>query len=877
MFTRNALRRGGFVLIEALIALLLISVGLLAVSKLQVLSISSAGAAKSYSTAMALSQRQMERLRNVIQRSQFGIADGTQTVVGENATYTLAWTILPNPVVVTTEQIEVRLRTTWTDRNNENKVLDLNSIVAWDDPGARVDTPGSTGLPQLISPTGDALRGKLEDRGATAGTSNYDGTGSGGATGASRTFNNNGVNELLNSAGKLLLYLPPKNNTLQQFATISGRIYFDQNAGNNKIPNSNNVRVRLSSEGECIFNNATNALIGPINAGSNQYTYFTYTCYMGNGWYGNVGVVIDDSVGGAAGDPGVCIGDPAFNAGVSNNTLISAHSDLSTTRSYRGFRGTAGAYFSTGMLGGSQYGTTVNVTGPMAGLPRPSSYPSFYSVTANAATDYFNQDFLLTAATAACKAKMTGGGGVFPFAQNAGKYFCLSPDDDTTATDVCPAIWPNYENQVGSGTGVVLTVAAAGSGTGTVTSAPAGISCGATCIASFTSGASVVLTAVADPGATFASWSGGGCSGTSTCTVTMSAATTVTATYNVAASFALTVTRPGTGTGTVTSTPAGIACGSTCSASYSSGASVSLAAAPTSGSVFTGWGGACSGTGACTVTMSAAASVSAMFDLAPTLSLTVTKAGTGSGTVTGSPGGIACGTTCSVTYGVTTSVVLTAAPAAGSTFTGWSGGGCSGNASTCTVVVSTAQNVTATFATQSYAVTVSKAGAGTGTVTSSPAGISCGATCSASFAYGTNVVLTATPTPGSAFASWSGACTASGANCTVSSIAAASSVTATFTANAACTTPITGTAVDKSGTVTASPAVVSTFGGPTVCAFQGNTAVISCSLSAPAGTQVVLTNSRSNGGSSYSCSKTVIANCTSQTVTFPSATAPVCP
>lgn len=870
MNTHKTWRRNGFVLIEALVALLLISVGLLAVSKLQVLSVAGAGEAKSYSAAMALSQRKLEELRNVLQRSQFGIADGTQAVAGDNAAYTLAWTILPNPVLATTEQIEVRLRTTWTDRYGQPKTLDLNSIVAWDDPGARVNAPAAGGLPQLISPTGDAVRGKLEVRGASAGTANNDGTGSGGATGSSRTYDNNGVTELLDSAGKLLLYLPakPGQSQGQQFATISGRIYFDLNAGNNKIPNSDNVRVRLSSEGICIYDNSTSALIGPITAGANQFKYFKYTCYMGNGWYGNVGVVVDGSVNGAAGDPAVCVGDPSFNAGASNNTLISAHPDLANTRSYRGFKGTAGAYFSTGMEANSKYGRTTGVTGPMAGKPRPSEYPSFYSVTANSATDFFNQDFLLTAATASCLAKMAGG----EFTQNAGKYFCLSPDSDPAA-DVCPAIWPNYANQVGTGTGVVLTVSPAGTGTGTVTSSPAGISCGSTCLASFTSGASVTLTAAADPGSTFAGWSGGGCSGTGTCTLTMSAAATVTATFNTASSYALNVSTSGAGgsSGSVSSAPAGIACGSTCSASYTSGTSVSLTATPASGSVFAGWGGACTGTGACSVTMSSVTTVSASFTLAPTLSLTVVRAGAGTGTVTSAPAGISCGTTCSVTYAVSTPVTLTATPAAGSTFTGWSGGGCSGTGA-CALTVSSAQSVTATFAQTFYSVTVTKAGAGTGTVTSAPAGISCGATCSASFASQSSVTLTAAPTAGSTFTGWSGGvCSGAVATCTIASLSSAAAVTATFTANTVCTTPISGTSVDKSGIVTVTPSSAGT------CTMQGGNSVnFTCSLSTPSGTQVTLTNVRSIG-QTYSCARTIIANCTSQTVTFPSASAPVCP
>lgn len=74
--------------------------------------------------------------------------------------------------------------------------------------------------------------------------------------------------------------------------------------------------------------------------------------------------------------------------------------------------------------------------------------------------------------------------------------------------------------------------------------------------------------------------------------------------------------------------------------------------------------------------------------------------------------------------------------------------------------------------------TVTKAGNGSGTVTSTPVGIVCGATCSAGFTSGTNVTLTATPETGSAFIGWSGACSGAG-TCTVT-MDAAKNVTATF-------------------------------------------------------------------------------------------------
>jgi hypothetical protein len=77
-------------------------------------------------------------------------------------------------------------------------------------------------------------------------------------------------------------------------------------------------------------------------------------------------------------------------------------------------------------------------------------------------------------------------------------------------------------------------------------------------------------------------------------------------------------------------------------------------------------------------------------------SLTVFKTGSGSGTVTSSPAGINCGATCSHRYAHGTLITLSATPSAGSSFTGWSGGGCSGTG-TCQVTTNADTAVTATF------------------------------------------------------------------------------------------------------------------------------------------------------------------------------------
>lgn len=397
-----------------------------------------------------------------------------------------------------------------------------------------------------------------------------------------------------------------------------------------------------------------------------------------------------------------------------------------------------------------------------------------------------------------------------------------------------------------------LAVVLNGTGTGSVTfvssasytcSNTTGVVTG-TCSASFPSGTVVNMSQVAGNGSVFVGWSGGGCAPTGgVCNVTLTTNTTVTATFNKPTDT-LTVSESGTGTGTVTSNPAGIICPSTCTANFTSGATVTLTPVASPGSTFAGWvdeNCAESGTGPCTVSLSGGLTVDPVFNKA-NYTLTLTLAGTGAGTVTSSPAGITCGSGCSASFTGGTKVTLTAAPASGSVFAGWSGAGCSGTG-TCSVTMNAAETVTATFnlPPPNFALTVSitqpssspGSGAGTGTVTSQaglvPA-IDCasGSTegCTASYPSGTVVALTATPASGSTFAGWSGACAGTG-TCTVT-MNATQSVTATFNLSAFTFTTGSG----YSTTISTTP------GGNIVVGFtlSSNTAAtvdLGCTSSAP--------------------------------------------
>ncbi len=150
------------------------------------------------------------------------------------------------------------------------------------------------------------------------------------------------------------------------------------------------------------------------------------------------------------------------------------------------------------------------------------------------------------------------------------------------------------------------------------------------CTLRYANNTSVPLTATPSPGSAFKEWRNA-CTGTNpSCTVLMNQNRGVRAVFRrtTSAAFQLTVTGNGNGNGTVASqaglAPA-IACGvvggaassGACSAGYPSGTSVTLTVVPAAGHTFTGWTGACSGSGTCTVAMTVARSVTAGFDAPP--------------------------------------------------------------------------------------------------------------------------------------------------------------------------------------------------------------------------------------------------------------------
>jgi uncharacterized repeat protein (TIGR02543 family) len=275
------------------------------------------------------------------------------------------------------------------------------------------------------------------------------------------------------------------------------------------------------------------------------------------------------------------------------------------------------------------------------------------------------------------------------------------------------------------------------------------------------------------------------------------------------------------GSGTVTSSPEAINCthnGGSCSRDYAAGSAITLTATADQNYTFSGWSGSCTGTEPnVTVSVSGATYCTALFT---TNTLNVYVSGTGN--VTSSPAGISCssngGSGCSMLYPSPTQVTLTAVPGQSQVFTGWSG--CS-NAIDASISVNVEQTTAcyATFVSNENTLTLWLSGDGSGSVSSTPAGVSCtrsagaqSGACARPFAYNQQVTLTATPSSNTDyFAGWSGSCSGEGATATVT-MTGGRTCYATFSKNRL------STYIYGSGTVTSTPSGINCSNNLGTCA-----------------------------------------------------------
>ena len=388
MNSSSTLRKAnsGISLIEALISLLVLSFGLLAIASFQGSLVLGSGYNKTRSEAMALAQQKLDDFRGyttqeeqvaklkeqvdvdgnlVVSTGEFfpeyafidmptiydpasppaalvacnftaptppftTVSDDNNPLTGTNADYTRQWKYC----VADNELLYAVVEVSWTDMEGNTDMVSLESAISWKNPAASVQVAQIPADPLVPSATGRAYLGDGTvtdaDLASEDAVDNKDGT-------FTLYKANDGSDVALVDAvsKEIVLTLEdacklddPAINCFE-FVKIKGRVYFNRGKNTEKGSGlaASSVYVLASDAAYC-----ARVITNPVaSTATGNYEYYDYTCYLGGGWYGNIGLLLTGkSIN--EGDR-VCLGDP--------NATTSGYDDwkrkeLAKRRVYRG-------------------------------------------------------------------------------------------------------------------------------------------------------------------------------------------------------------------------------------------------------------------------------------------------------------------------------------------------------------------------------------------------------------------------------------------------------------------------------------------------------------------------------------------------------------
>lgn len=327
----------GVGMIEILVSLVILAVGLLSVATLHVNIINQSHGNKAQSEAIAIAESRIELMRNysdgITTEAEFqtlftNVDLGNSTdIEGTNATFTRKETIIDANNVK-----DIAVYVQWVDKEEVSQEVVITSSVSWSKPRSSGDIADSLSDPLIPSATG---RARLGD--GTVTQTEYDGatpTGDG-----MRLFDSeDGDYRLVDKDKTIVLTLIDACDTdggnCTDFVKISGIVYIDDSSGRT----ASDTFVKASDAAYCqlYYLDDNGDFVDDVSAAShvqstagNNYDYFHYTCYLGGGWHGNIGIVFGGVKNGGNTNDKICVGDP-------NLDTNSEKAEEASRRVYRG-------------------------------------------------------------------------------------------------------------------------------------------------------------------------------------------------------------------------------------------------------------------------------------------------------------------------------------------------------------------------------------------------------------------------------------------------------------------------------------------------------------------------------------------------------------
>jgi len=443
----------GVALIDALVALAVLAIGLLALAQFQGGMLASSSLSKARSEAVQLAEDKIEELRNLAVVGQYtAIASGNDAaaIPGINTSFTRSWQVTGTPK-------EVLVTVAWTDPKEGAQEVNLTTTFAWDNPllSANIGAGGVPGVGALRTPTGSARMGDKTYTELPAGDPIMDTSPNDANRGRIWDTVNaeTGERELIYEValGEYRVVLIG-DNAEDAFSTISGNVYLDEAAFNNRLPDVSKIFV-LSSD--AVFCTPPSGDLQDEPEGTPAYKYFSYTCFVGKGWYGNIGIVRTENTGSSE---RVCLGDPAVGSwdpvdGYGNEISTSEHPVLANIREYRGYKEVVDAV--SGVTSTVSVGIGSGVPDGNGGGSLSAEDPADWNYVAQT---YTGQDFLLTSFNQPDDQKCQVHEVLSPdnpFAGNTGDFVCLTDPNGAVVGGYCPSTLPTGEPPITTISGTI--------------------------------------------------------------------------------------------------------------------------------------------------------------------------------------------------------------------------------------------------------------------------------------------------------------------------------------------------------------------------------------------------------------------------------------